>query len=113
MDATSLLQAPALVKCFRHEGADCPRCDGSGYRPRSKRCAGCSQPTGRPSEGGKALRPKRTAKSWEEARSLPLYCVDCNPRSFWVGQVTSMLERMGADVPPPPTIVDKIVRMKP
>ena len=36
-----------------HEGEDCPRCDGSGFRPR-KRCAGCGEPAGRPSEGGQA-----------------------------------------------------------
>jgi len=23
---------PELVRCFRHEVEDCPRCDGSGYR---------------------------------------------------------------------------------
>jgi hypothetical protein len=26
-----------LVECFRHEGEECPRCDGSGFRPR-KHC---------------------------------------------------------------------------
>ncbi len=35
--------------CFRHEGEDCPHCDGSGFRP-VKRCAGCGEPSGRPSE---------------------------------------------------------------
>ncbi len=68
-----------LVQCFKHEGEDCARCDGSGYRPR-KRCAGCGEPAGRPSERGKALQPSRPARSWEEARSLPLYCRECNPR---------------------------------
>ncbi len=24
---------PELVECFRHEGEECPRCDGSGYSP--------------------------------------------------------------------------------
>ena len=68
-----------LVQCFKHDGEDCGRRDGSGYRPR-KRCAGCGEPSGRPAEGGKALQPSRAAKSWEEARSLPLYCRECNPR---------------------------------
>ncbi len=62
-----------LVRCFKHEGQECPRCDSSGYRPR-KRCGGCGGFAARPSEGGKALQPYRPAKSWEEARSLSLYC---------------------------------------
>ena len=68
-----------LVRCFGHEGEHCPRCDGSGFRPR-KYCVRCGEPSGKPSEGSKALQPSRAAKSWEEARSLPLYCRDCNPR---------------------------------
>ena len=67
------------VKCLRHESEACPRCDGSGYRPR-KRCAGCGEPAGSASEGGNALQPACAAKTWEEARSLPLYCRECNPR---------------------------------
>ena len=67
-----------FVRCFRHGGEDCPGCDGSGYRPRT-RCASCGVPAGRPSQGGKALSPERGAKSWKEFRSLPLYCMDCNP----------------------------------
>jgi hypothetical protein len=61
-----------LVRCFRCEGAECPKCGGSGFRER-KRCAGCGVPAGRPSQGGKALSPERGAKSWEELRSLPIY----------------------------------------
>ncbi len=67
------------IQCFKHDGEDCPRCDGSGYRPR-KHCAGCSEPAGSASKGGKALQPACAAKTWEEARSLPLYCRECNPR---------------------------------
>ena len=57
-----------FVGCFRHEGDKCPRCDGSGYRPR-KRCVGCG-----------------------EHRSLmrnpaddEMYCLSCNPRFFGAG----------------------------
>ncbi len=81
-----------FVRCFRHEGEDCPRCDGSGYRPRA-RCACCGVPAGRPSQGGKALSPERGAKSWKELRSLPLYCMDCNPRFFGAG--LALFEGMG------------------
>ncbi len=27
-------QSPEKVECFRHEGEECPRCDGSSIRPR-------------------------------------------------------------------------------
>ncbi len=83
---------PELVRCFRHEGPDCPRCDGSGFRPR-KRCVGCGVPAGRPSRGGRALSPERGAKSWEELKALPLYCTGCNPRFLRRG--LALFERMG------------------
>ena len=83
---------PELVRCFRHEGAQCPRCGGSGLRPLG-RCAGCGVPAGRPSQGGKALSPERGAKSWEELRFLPIYCMDCNPRFFGAG--LALFEGMG------------------
>lgn len=77
MDVLSVARKPELVECFRHEGEECPRCDGSGHRSR-KLCARCGEPA-------KALQPARSAKSWEEARSLPLYCMDCNPRFVGTG----------------------------
>ena len=75
---------PELTRCFRCEGAECPKCGGSAFRER-KRCVGCGVPAGRPSLGDKALSAERGAKSWEELRSLPLYCMDCNPRFFRAG----------------------------
>jgi hypothetical protein len=81
-----------FVRCFRHEGEDCPRCDGSGFRPRAK-CASCGILVGRPSQGGKALFPERGAKSWKELRSLPLCCMDCTPRFSKAG--LALFEWMG------------------
>src|SRR4051794_16522970 len=84
---------PELIRCFRHKGAECPRCDGSGFRPR-RHCAGCGVPAGRPSQGGKALQPERGAKSWKHLRSLPLYCMVCNPR--FSGAELALFEGMGS-----------------
>jgi hypothetical protein len=83
---------PELIRCFRREGAECPRCGGSGLRPR-KRCAQCGIPAGRPSQDGKALSPGHGAKSWEELKSLPLYCMDCNPR--FLGTGLALIEGVG------------------
>ncbi len=63
-----------LVPCFRHEGERCPRCNGSGYRSR-KHCAGCGEPAGRPSRGGKALVWMRNCRGPNQ----PLYCLACHP----------------------------------
>jgi hypothetical protein len=63
-----------LVRCFRHEGQDCPRCDGSGYRPR-KHCVGCGEPAGRPSQGSKALVGLCNCRG----RDQSFYCLDCHP----------------------------------
>ena len=87
------VRSSELVRCFRCEGAECPKCGGSGFRPRA-RCASCGVPAGRPSQGGKALSPERGAKSWEERRSLPLYCMDCNPHFLRTGW--AFFEEMGS-----------------
>ena len=84
---------PEVVRCFRCKGTECPRCGGSGFRER-KRCAGCGVPAGRPSLGDKALSAERGAKSWEELRSLPLYCMDCNPHFLRTGW--AFFEEMGS-----------------
>ncbi len=74
MDVVSVAQAPETVDCFRHEGEECPRCDGSGFRPR-KRCAGCGEPSGRPSDGGKVLIGMRNNRD----SGGPFYCMECHP----------------------------------
>ena len=85
--ANPKVRKPELVRCFRHEGEPCPRCDGSGYRPR-KRCAGCGTPSGRPSEGGKALISFRNSRGWEQ----PFYCLGCHPE---LGRGLAVLKRLG------------------
>ena len=73
MDSTSLAHPCATTKetieqveCFRHEGEECPRRDGPSYRPQ-KYCAGCGEPAGRPSEGGKSLRLHEGSWLFEKA----------------------------------------------
>jgi hypothetical protein len=78
---------PKLVQCFRHEDEECPCCDGSGYRPR-KYCAGCGEPAGRPSQGGKALMGLRNRRGWDQ----PFYCLGCHPE---LGRGPAVLEGMG------------------
>ena len=78
---------PELARCFRHEGEGCPRCDGSGYRPRN-RCAGCGEPAGKPSLGGKALIGLRNPRR----RSQPFYCLGCHPE---LGRGPAMLKEVG------------------
>ena len=76
-----------LVRCFRHKGEACPRCDGSGYRTR-KYCTGCGEPAGRPSQGGKALMGLRNRRG----RDQPFYCLHCHPE---LGRGVAVLEGMG------------------
>ena len=78
--ARSAYESPDLVECFRHEGTECPRCDGSGYRPR-RHCAGCGEPSGRPSQGGKALLGLRNRCD----PNGPFWCLSCHPEANGTG----------------------------
>jgi hypothetical protein len=84
----SVRHEAGMVECIRHEGEGCPRCDGSGMRPR-RICAGCG-------ESGRPLSSARSAESPEEAKALPRYCPECNPRRRGMGAALAALERMGA-----------------
>lgn len=79
-----------MVECPRcgEASEQCPRCNGSGYRPRPV-CAECG-------EVAKSLSSVRSAKSPEEARALPRYCSRCNPRRRNSGAALAGLEKMGA-----------------
>jgi hypothetical protein len=83
-------ESPDLVECFRHEGEECPRCDGSGFRPR-KRCEGCGELSGQPSQGGKALMGMRNERGWDQ----PMWCMECHPELGGSPENLAMLERMG------------------
>ena len=77
-----------LVECFRHEDEDCPRCDGSGFRPR-KHCTGCGEPAGSVTDGtGFPLVRDRQGNG-------RLYHVRCLPGTRELDAVWSGLERMG------------------
>ena len=79
------------VPCFRHEGEECPRCDGSGTRP-LKRCAGCGEPEGSIGEGtGRPLVGiPNDPRGWDG----PMYHVGCNPDDPFLDAHHSCLERM-------------------
>ena len=81
------VRSPELAQCFWHEDEDCPRCDGSEYRPR-KHCAGCGELAGRPSRGGKALVALRNRRE----RNQPFYCLGCHPE---LGRGPAVLVGMG------------------
>jgi hypothetical protein len=87
MDVASVAQRSELAECFRHAGEECPRCDGSGYRPR-KHCAGCGEPSGRPSRGGEVLLRLRNNRD----RSGPFYCMRCHPELS--GEEAAVLVRL-------------------
>ncbi len=74
MDILSVAPPSALVKCFRCEGDECPKCAGIGYRER-KRCEKCGEPSGRISEGLQPLVGLKNARD----RGRPFYHVDCHP----------------------------------
>ena len=82
------VESPELVECFRHEGEDCPRCDGSGFRPR-KYCAEYGEPAGSISEGTGAplVEDRRTGGCF--------YHVRCLPGNSFLDAHWSCLERMG------------------
>jgi len=88
--ARSAQESPELVECFRHEGEDCPRCDGLGYRPR-KLCAGCGEPSGRPSQGGKALMGLKNRRRFGQS----MYCLRFHPELRGTPGNLMMFERMG------------------
>jgi hypothetical protein len=77
------------TRCFRHEGEECPRCDGSGYRKR-RRCARCGEVAGSVSEGtGCPLVRDR----YGDGR---LYHLRCLPGTRELDVVWSGLDRMNS-----------------
>ena len=85
--ARSAQESLELAECFRHEDEDCPRCDGSGFRLR-KRCEGCEEPAGHPSEGGRALMGLKNARGKDQ----PMWCLWCHPEHRFLDAHWSCLE---------------------
>jgi hypothetical protein len=88
--APSAREFTELVECPRHEGEECARCDGSGFRPR-RCCEGCGELSGRPSEGGRVLIGLKNARG----KNQPMWCLFCHPEHRYLDAVWSGLERMG------------------
>jgi hypothetical protein len=81
------VESPEKVECFRHEGEDCPRCDGAGFRS-VKHCVSCGE-AGSVSEGtGYPLVKDRRTDGL-------LYHVRCLPGTRDLDAVWSGLEWMG------------------
>ncbi len=81
-------ESPEQVECFRYEGEECPRCDGSGFRPR-KHCEECGEPSGSISQGTgfPLVKDRRSGEHW--------YHVSCLPGIGDVPALLADLERMG------------------
>lgn len=60
--------------------ASVARTGESNHREHS-RCAGCGEPSGKPSEGGKALKGLRNVRVGKG----PMYCMDCHPEMMGGG----------------------------
>jgi hypothetical protein len=88
--ARSAQESLELVKCPRHAGEDCYRCNGSGFRPR-KRCEECGESAGHPSEGGRAFMGLKNRRGKDQ----PVWCLHCHPERRLIDIVWSCLERMG------------------
>jgi hypothetical protein len=86
--ARSAQESPELVECFRHEGEECLRCGGSGFRPRNY-CAGCGEPAGSISQGTGAPLVK------DQRTDGRFYHVRCLLRDGVLDAHWSCLERLG------------------
>ncbi len=84
--ARSAQESPEMVECFRHEGEECPRCDGSGFRPR-KHCAECGDFSGSISEGTGFPLVRDKSGRWFHVR--------CQPGFEMLETHWSCFERMG------------------
>lgn len=76
------------ARCFRHEGEDCPRCDGLGFKPR-RYCEICSESSGSISQGTgfPLVKDRRTGGLW--------FHVNCQPKTGGAEALLADLERMG------------------
>src|SRR5215211_904125 len=86
--ARSAQESLKPVECFRHEEDACPRCDGSGFRPR-KYCAECGEPAESISQrtGAPLVKDRRTNGRF--------FHVLCLPGNLFLDAHWWCLERMG------------------